>query len=100
MTTTIHLRGLVKQFGADAETRPAVDGIDLDEHVLEVQIAMDEHRFSRLQRSLGDGSAGLHHPAGQRPARHQPATFTVELLLDLRQRRGVPRSQWGVVQIA
>ena len=36
MTTTIHLRGLVKQFGADAETRPAVDGIDLDIHAGEV----------------------------------------------------------------
>jgi ABC-2 type transport system ATP-binding protein len=30
MTTTIHLRGLVKRFGTESGTRPAVDGLDLD----------------------------------------------------------------------
>ena len=30
MTTTIHLRGLVKRFGSDPDARPAVAGIDLD----------------------------------------------------------------------
>lgn len=36
MTTTIHLRGLVKRFGHGTDTRPAVDGIDLDIHAGDV----------------------------------------------------------------
>ncbi len=36
MTTTIHLRGLVKRFGNDPDTRPAVGGIDLDIHAGDV----------------------------------------------------------------
>jgi hypothetical protein len=65
-----------------ARLRPVDDADDLvtlDEHVVDLQVAVRENRCPGSQRRLGDQAVSVDHVGGNHAVRDEPPTFGVQV---------------------
>ena len=72
----------------------------VDEHVGELQVAVDERRRPRPERRLRDLPVAIDHLGGQDSVLEQPGALPVELCRHVLEPLSGPRRQRGVVQSA